>query len=421
VKPTTFLLAATCILTFIGGCASERPILYRINTHYTVADPQFAQTMGNLMGPAIEGGNAVQTLLNGDQIFPAMLDAIRSAKKTITLETYIYWSGTIGQEFTDALSERAHAGLKVHVLVDSIGSSRIDRNFIKQMRAAGAKVQEYHAFHIFDPATWRQIDNRTHRKILVTDGTLGFTGGVGIADEWRGHADRSNHWRDSHYLVKGPVVGQLQAVFADNWMQTTGVVIAGDEYFPKLEAGGSIHAQMCKSSSTGGSENMQLMFLLSVAAAGKTLRLESAYFDPDSLTRKTLIAAKKRGVSVEIIVPGTKIDKKVVRIASRGKWGEMLEAGIFIYEYQPTMFHCKQMIVDDLWVSIGSSNLDNRSFRLNDEANLNVLDDRFAAEQIRVFQEDKTHAHQITYEQWKNRPLAEKISNHLASVLDGEI
>jgi cardiolipin synthase len=404
-----------------AGCNQQRPVYYQIKSQFTVADPQFAQTMGNLLGPSLISGNTFKTLINGDQIFPAMLDAIRSAQKSIDVETYVYWSGTIGKEFAEAFCERAKAGVKVHVLLDWFGSDLIDPNYLKHMKECGVEVHEYHAFHPLDPSSWGQLDHRTHRKILVVDGHIGFTGGVGIADEWRGNADAPNHWRDTHYRIEGPVVSQLQAVFMDNWMQTTGVVMQGKDYFPAQPTDGKAFAQIFKSSSLGGSENMQLMTLLSLAAAGQNIRLESAYFVPDKLTVAALIDARKRDVRVEIIIPGTKIDEHFVREASRARWGYLLKAGVEIYEYQPTMFHCKQMIIDNRWVSIGSANLDNRSFRLNDEANLNVLDEDFAADQIHLFEEDKHRSHRVTYEEWDHRPLGEKIGDHLSSLLSWEL
>lgn len=402
-----------------GGCTSDKPSRYDIHESYRVRDPQFARVMGNLLGAPLVPGNACTTLLNGKEIFPAMLDSIRGAQKSIDMETYIYWSGTIGQEFTDALSERARSGVKVHVMMDWLGSDRINWQYLKSMREAGVQVVEYHPFHIWDPSTWRQLNARTHRKLLIVDGNTGFTGGVGIADEWRGDGNQPDHWRDNHYRIRGPAVAQLQAAFMDNWMKTTGDVFVGEDYFCPLGSSGELWAQVFKSSSQGGSETMQLMMLLSIAAAEKNIRMESAYFVPDALTKQYLLAARKRGVHIEVIIPGAKIDEKVVRAASRAGWGDLLQAGIEIYEFQPAMFHCKQMIVDDLWVSIGSANLDNRSFRINDEANVNLLNAEFARGQIRVFDADKQKARQVSYEKWRHRPLSEKISEHLASVLDG--
>jgi cardiolipin synthase len=414
--------AILTLLCFLAGCGADRPIDYRIHCNYTVSDPQFPQTLGNLLGPSLQNGNMVSSLRNGDEIFPAMLSAIRRATKTIDLESFIYWSGTIGTEFTTALCERAQAGVKVHVLVDAFGSKEIDSHFMKQMRDAGVKVYSYHPLNIFDPRSWSEFDHRTHRKLLIVDGKVGFIGGVGIADSWSGNGTQSDHWRDNHYRVEGPVVGQLQAVFADNWLQTTGgEVLCGDAYFPKLESAGNVWAQVCKSSPQGGSENMQLMMLLSINAAGKRIRIENSYFVPDQATRDALIAARKRGVDVQIIMPGAKIDDQVVRHASRAHWEELLKAGIRLYQFQPAMLHCKLLIIDDLWVSIGSSNMDNRSFRHNDEANLNVLDPNFAGQQASVFEEDKTHSREVIYDQWKHRSFGERLKNTLADLLSWEM
>lgn len=413
------ILLSTLLLSCTG--CGNKIIHYQIEHQFNVSDPQFARTMGNLLGPAIKGGNRVTPLRNGEQIFPAMLDAIAHARRTITLETYIYWSGAVGQRFTDALAERARAGVQIHVLIDWLGSTKIDHGFLKEMNDAGVHVRNYHPVNFTDPRSFRQIDHRTHRKVLVVDGKIGFTGGVGIADEWLGNADSPKHWRDNHYRVEGPIVAELQAVFLDNWMQTTGQVLQSGDYFPELPKAGDERAQVFKSSFQGGSESMQLMFLLSIAAAAKDVRIESAYFVPDGSSVAALIAAKRRGVRVQIVVPGSKIDEKIVRRASRATWGPMLKAGIEIYEYQPTMNHCKQMIIDGLWVSIGSSNFDNRSFRLNDEANLNVLDSKFAVEEEKAFDADRGRCHRVTYKEWAHRPLMEKITEHTAWLFSWEL
>jgi cardiolipin synthase len=394
----------------MAGCADDKPTEqpYRVTHEYAISDPQFRRTIGTLLGPPLVGGNATTTLLNGDQIFPAMLEVIRGAKETINFETYIFWPGQVGRLFTDALCERAKNGVEVRLIFDTVGSGNIDRKFTKEMKDCGVQVVEYHHLKWYDWTSAQKLNNRTHRKLLIVDGVIGFTGGVGIADEWTGNADTPKHYRDTHYKVLGPVVAQLQAAFVDNWMGSTGKVIDGEEFFPELKDAGSEWAQAFKSSPRGGSESMELLFLLSIAAAEKNIRIASAYFVPDELTIQTLADACKRGVKVQIIVPGKHIDEKIVRPASRARWGDLLKAGVEIYEYEPTMYHCKQMIVDDLWVSIGSANLDNRSFRTNAEANLNVLDQKFAHEQIKVFDDDLKHSTQITFEQWNNRPAHEK-------------
>ena len=311
--------------------------------------------------------------------------------------------------------------MKVHVLIDWLGGDKIDPAYLRKMTDAGVKLHEYHPFHFYDLESYAQIDHRTHRKLLIVDGKVGFIGGVGIADEWRGHADRPDHWRDNHYRVLGPVVAQLQAAFTDNWIQTTGEVLHGEDYFPALPPAGPGYAQVFKSSFLGGSDNMQLMFLLSVAAAGKSVRIENAYFVPDDLTEQAFVKARRRGVLVEVIVPGPNIDKQFVRSASRAGWGKLLKAGVAIYEYQPTMLHCKLLVVDGKWVSVGSSNLDNRSFRINDEANMNVLDPAFAATQIEVFEADKRRSRRVTYDEWERRPLFEKIGDGLSTLLQFEL
>ena len=381
---------------------------------YDTADPQFARAMGVLLGPPILEGNRLEVLLNGDQIFPSMLSAIRGARKTITFESYIYWSGTIGREFAKALSERSRAGVKVHVLLDWLGSSKLDPDQLAMMVDAGVSVRKFH-----EPV-WYHLDrmnNRTHRKVLVVDGTVGFTGGVGIADVWSGNAQDPDHWRDTHFRAEGPVVAQMQAVFMDNWIKVTGEVLHGAEYFPPLERRGSGAAQMFSSSPEGGSESMHLMYLLAINAAAKSIHLSSAYFVPDELTREALIAAARRGVRVQIITPGKHMDAETVRRASRARWGDLLQSGIEISEYQPTMYHCKVLVVDGLWISVGSTNFDNRSFALNDEANLNILDPAFASRQIAIFEQDRAHATPITFAQWQQRPFTEKVVEHTAALL----
>jgi cardiolipin synthase len=407
---TQAIWIAAILCALLGGCASDGPTErpYKIEHNYAIDDPMFARIMGNLFGPPLVPGNAITTLVNGDEIFPEMLKAIHSAQRSITFETFVYWSGQVGEAFSQAFAERAQHGVKVHVIIDSIGGGKIDRAYVKQMKKAGVEVVDYHPVHWWDLAN-KKVNNRTHRKIMVVDGRIGFTGGVGIADEWLGSAQDPKHWRDNHYKVTGPVVLQLQAAFVDNWLETTGHVLDGPDYLPDLDNTGENWAQVFKSSPNGGSESMELMFLLSLAAAEKNIRLASAYFVPDRLTVQTLSDAARRGVKVQIIVPGPTIDYKFVRRASRARWGELLKSGVEIYEYQPTMYHTKLMIVDDKWVSLGSTNLDNRSFRMNDEANMNVLDPIFAAGQIELFDADLQKSRQITFEQWKKRPLINKV------------
>lgn len=413
-------IAATLLVVSItlNLSSGETTIAQQIPHLYYVEDPQFVRSMGTLLGPALVGGNTVEPLVNGDQIFPSMLDAIRNAEKTITFETYIYWSGNVGKKFADALAERASAGIKVHVLMDWIGAGKADDSLIDTMKTAGVEVEKYRPLKWYNINRW---NNRTHRKLLVVDGRVGFTGGVGIADLWSGNAQDPKHWRDSHFRIEGPAVAQMQAAFMDNWMKTRSLVLHGEDYFPQLEPKGGQLAQVFKSSAGEGSESLRLMYLMSIAAAKERILLANAYFVPDDLSVQALVSARRRGVKVEIIVPGEHTDSDVVRQASRSRWGTLLDAGVAIYEYQPTMMHAKIMIVDGLWTSVGSTNFDNRSFRLNDEANLNVLDAGFAQLNETTFEADKSRSRRVTRQVWEARSWIEKFSEWTAGLLGPQL
>ncbi len=409
------LFAVIVVLNFATG---EKKIEHSVERLYSAADPAFGRAMGVLLGPAILHDNRFEALLNGDRIFPAMLTAIRDATKTITFESYIYWSDAIGKAFAEALAERARAGVKVHVLLDWVGSNKMDPTHLAVMEAAGVEVRKFHKPDCYSLA---RMNNRTHRKVLVVDGKVGFTGGVGIAGLWTGNAQDPQHWRDTHFRAEGPVVAQMQAVFLDNWIKATGAVLHGDDYFPALREAGDEAAQMFSSSPSGGSDSMHLMYLLAISAAHHSIHLSSAYFVPDALSTRALVDALERGVTVAIIVPGKHSDAAIVRRASRARWGALLAAGAEIHEYQPTMYHCKVLIVDGLMVSVGSTNFDTRSFRLNDEANLNIYAADFARRQIEVFNADLSQSRQISLHAWQRRPLAEKFLEHAASLVGAQL
>lgn len=398
--------------------SAEQKLRQELPRLYESDDSEFRRSLSSLLGPPLVEGNRVDTLLNGDQIFAAMLDAVRGATTTITFETYIYWSGSIGREFVEALAERARAGVRVHVLLDWVGSLKMEQVLLDELERAGIEVKRFHEPHW---TTLDRLNNRTHRKLLVVDGRVGFTGGVGIADPWRGRARNAEEWRDSHFRVEGPVVAQMQSVFLDNWMRATGKVLHGDAYFPALKPAGKLAAQMFSSSPSGGSESMHLMYMLSLTAARTSIDLASAYFVPDEMTVAILIKAARRGVKVRVITPNAHIDAEIVRQASRGTWGPMLAAGVQIAEYQPTMFHVKSLVVDGRFASVGSTNFDNRSFRLNDEANLNVLDPGFGLEQQRVFDEDWAKSRPVSLAEWQARPWSERALEWLAGLLHSQL
>jgi cardiolipin synthase A/B len=404
-------LAITAALTLLVVVVSlnfvtpEKKLQRAVEHRYAIGDPAFEREMGVLMGPSIVGGNKVTALQNGDEIFPSMLDEIAKARSSITFETYIYWSGEVGRKFTSALIERARAGVPVNVIIDWAGSIKMDPSQLRQMEEAGVRLHRYRPLHWY---TLARINNRTHRKLLVIDGKVGFTGGVGIADQWSGHAQDPDHWRDIHFKVEGPAVAQMQAAFNDNWIKTTGEVLNGKRYFPEVEPVGDVDAHLFISSPSGGSESMHLMYLMALAAAQQSVDLEAAYFVPDDLILKSLIQARRRGVKIRILLPGEHIDSDAVRLASKAQWGPLLMAGVEIHEYRPTMMHNKMLIVDRMLVSVGSTNFDIRSFKLNDEASLNIYDHDFARAMTAVFEDDLAKTAPYTLETWNARPFSER-------------
>jgi cardiolipin synthase len=388
-----------------------------LRPRYSVGDDAFLRSVGQLLPPPVLAGNRIETLRNGDRAYPAMLAAIRAARRTVTLEEFIYWSGRMGRTFAEALAERARAGVACHVLLDWYGSKDMDRESLRRMERAGVEVTRYHR------RWWRlsSLNHRTHRKLLVVDGRVGFTGGFGIADHWLGDARGPGEWRDNQYRIEGPAVAQLQAAFAENWIESQARILDDDPYFPPLEPAGDLRCQIYKSSPRDGSESMRLLFLLVLGAARRSIRIATAYFVPDDLSIRALVDARRRGVEVDIVVPGPHIDMRIVRRASRDRWGELLRAGVRIHEFMPSMYHCKALIVDEQWTSIGSANFDYRSFRLNDEANLNVYDAEFAREQVRWFEDDVGRSREVTLADWEHRDPAEAAIDAAAGTVAAQL
>ena len=328
---------------------TEKKVRHRIRANYEIGDEVFVRTMGHLLGPPLVEGNKITPLENGEQIFPAMLSGIHSAQRTITFENFLFQESEISDAFAQALAERARGGVKVHFLQDALGCDSVHGRAIKLMKRAGVAVEIFRFVH------FSRINYRTHRKILVIDGALGFLGGVGISDAWKGNGRTRGLWRDSQYQVRGPVVAQLQQAFMDNWLETRSELLHGDLYFPKQEWAGEQMCQIFKSSAGEGSDSGRLMLLVSIAAARDRIRIANAYFIPDNLTMQTLLEALHRGVKIEIITPGTDIDAQIVRAVGKTCWKPLLEAGARFYEYQPARFHCKYLLVDDCWASVGSA------------------------------------------------------------------
>jgi cardiolipin synthase A/B len=414
---STLLVVALVLWIGANLATTEKRLLYRPRRLYTSGDADFRRALGILLGPPLVPGNRITTLVNGAEIYAAMLDAIRSAQTNITFETFVFRDG-VGATFVEELSAAARRGVEVRMLLDWLGSRTMDQHLLQAARAAGCDL------HVYHPPSWYhlgRLNNRTHRKLLIVDGKVGFTGGVGMGIEWKDGLKGLPPWRDSHFKAEGPVVAQMQAVFVDNWIKATGRVLHGAEYFPRLAPAGDMDAQMFGSSPVGGSVSMHLMVLLALGAARTSIDIENAYFVPDKLTVESLCSAARRGVRVRIVVPGRFTDARVGRWAAQGLYGALLEAGIQIYEYQPTMMHCKVLVIDGAWSSVGSANFDDRSFRLNDEANLNVFSEELARQQIQLIDEDIRQSRRMVLKKWRGRALGRRVNERLALLLRSQL
>jgi cardiolipin synthase len=368
--------------------------------------PEFLRAAEALTGAPISWGSDVQLLINGDRIFPCFLETIRNAERTICLTTYVYWRGEIAHQVADALCERAAAGVQVRVIIDAMGGVQLEREVFRRMLDGGVQVVR---FRPPKPYAFKRLENRTHRKLLIADGRFGMTGGVGIAEEWTGDAHDPDHWRDTHVRVRGPVVRGLFGAFADNWLEATGEVLAGEEHLPELDEQDDGGPMMVVRSSAGvGDTNAEALYYLAIAAARSRLDLTAAYFVPRPAFTEALCDAAGRGVRVRVLVPGPHIDKAPVRIAGRASYDQLVDCGVEVHEYQPTMLHAKTMVVDGAWSSVGSVNFDNRSFQLHDEATLCVQSEAFARELTEQFERDLEVSERIEPGRWNRRGPAQR-------------
>jgi cardiolipin synthase len=384
-----------------------------------VGSDDFLRATEAITSAAISRGNGIELFINGDEIFPAMLATMRGAQRSLNFLTYLYWSGEIAGEVAAALCERARAGVEVNVLLDAVGSAKMDRDLLGDMDEAGVT---FAFFRPPKPYAVRRLNNRTHRKLLIADGEVGMTGGVGIADQWTGHAQDPDHWRDTHVRVRGPAVRGLQGAFAENWLEATGDVLVGPAYLPELEPvadGGAM--QVVRSTAEVGDTNVEALYFLAIACARTSLYLTSAYFAPRPAFVEALAHAARRGVDVRVLVPGPHIDKKVVRQAGRGAYGDLLDAGVLIFEYCPTMIHAKTLTIDGAWSSVGSVNFDNRSFQLQDEVTLCVSSSAFAAQLDEQFERDLQRSAQIAPGRWNARPLPARLKEGLTKITRREL
>ncbi len=384
-----------------------------------VGSEAFLHASEAITGAPISAGNDVDLLINGDQIFPAFLDTIAGAQRSLNLLTFVYWRGEIAHRVAGELAARARAGVQVNVLLDAFGTARMDSRLIHDMAEAGVTVAR---FRPPKPYAVTRMNNRTHRKILVADGEVGMIGGVGIAEEWTGDAQDPDHWRDTHLRVRGPIVRGLQGAFAENWLEATGDVLVGPDYLPPLErADGAGPMQLVRSSAGVGDTNAEALYFLAIACARETIDLTSAYFAPRPAFVDALAEAARRGVRVRVLVPGTHIDKGLVRVAGRAVYETLLEAGVRIWEYGPTMLHAKTMTVDGKWSTVGSVNFDNRSFQLNDEATLCVQSAEFAGRLTDRFEQDLAVSDEIRPDRWSDRSRRQRVAEQLAVRLRREL
>ncbi|MFD2159390.1 phosphatidylserine/phosphatidylglycerophosphate/cardiolipin synthase family protein [Rubritalea tangerina] len=353
-------------------------------------------------------GNQIETLVNGGEYFPRMLAAINAAEKTITFESFVVVNAKVTYDLVMAMHRRAKEGVKVHVILDGVGSRFLDERYLIALRYAGVEFESYRPFEGWNYMRPWYCNNRDHRKILVVDGKVGFTGGAGYADCWDGDACLDWHWRDTMYELRGPVVADLQRGFANNWKEVRGVELEGEEYFPALKKEGNMKAQSVLGAPKEQGDTLGASYLLAIDAAKESILIEHAYFVPNKKLREAMIRARKRGVEIDIILPNHMIDTPVVRLASKSHWPELMAAGIRIYEFDPCMLHGKLIVVDDKLSIIGSGNFDDRTFFINDELNVNVLCPKFAAEQRRMFEKDLARSNLMKPEDakptWKELP-----------------
>jgi cardiolipin synthase len=413
----TLPMTALLITVLLAGACSHVPV-HRTLPAMNLGEPAFFPTLEAHAQAPIVGGNRLTLLLNGEQIYPAILRAIRQARTTITYAQYSYEDGPIAREVAEALAERCRVGVRAHILLDTVGTLTMPREYVDVMSKAGCEVV---SFRPIGPFGIHRANNRNHRRILVIDGRVGFTGGSGVSFKWMGNGRIEDHWRDTDVQIEGPVVEYLQGAFAENWVEATGVVLGGADYFPRpIKIKGQTHAQVIRSGPLGGSYAMYTTFLLALSSAQRSIKITNPYVLLDEQMMETLLQAAQRGVRVSFLVPGVS-DHPIVRHAGRRQFGKLLEAGVEIYEYGPALLHAKTMVIDGIWATIGSTNLDHRSFKLNDELNVVAYDRAFAAKLESVFQDDLRYAQRIDLEAWRDRGIRGRFFEFLALPIESAL
>jgi cardiolipin synthase A/B len=420
---TTFLVIALMAIALLGFllflALFEPGLAYKISAPETepLESDDFLCVLEAITDSKIHRHGRVEVLTNGEVFYEAELEAIRAAKESVNIEAYIFQKGELTQKFVEALTERARAGVQVRMVIDAIGSFATWESYFKDLRAAGGRVCWYHPLRLF---TLARFNNRTHREIIVVDGRIGFVGGAGFADHWYKRLGKNPRWRDTMFRVEGEMVTSIQAGFIENWLEASGEILTGREYFPPNEVADEMAAIVVDSSpSTGGSTRARILFQMMLASARQTIHITTPYFLPDRSARAEMVRAiRERNVEIKIIVPGKHSDHLLTRRSSRRLFGDLLKAGAKIYEYEEAMIHAKTMMIDGLWSVVGSTNFDNRSFGLNDEINLAARDEQLAARLLEDFTTDLAGSHEVSYEQWQRRSIFERMHEWLGWVLE---
>ena len=396
----------------------ESPPQYGLEHNFGVESDEFLATVAGATGVPFSPGHSIDLLNNGDAFYPAMLRDIARAERCITIEAYIYWAGAVGSQFAQALAERATGGVTVKILLDAVGSSNIGADILRTLEAGGCHLAWYNRLR-WD--SLGRINHRTHRKSLIVDGCIGYTGGAGIADHWTGDAQDAGHWRDMQVRIEGPAAAALQTGFAQNWLQTTHELVSGDAYYPPASSAGPTAAQVIMSSPEAGASAVRIMYYLAIVAARHSIYIANPYFVPDEMGLKILIDARRRGVDVRIMVSGLHNDNWLARRNSVRLYGALLEADVAILEYNRTMLHHKTMVVDRVWSTIGTANFDNRSFAHNEESNLCLRDEQVARELEATFLADAARCDRVTLGAWQRRPLWHRCEEVVASWFEDQV
>jgi cardiolipin synthase len=396
----------------------EFPPQYGLEHDLQVGTRDFLDTMAGAAGIPFFSGNSIKLLNNGDRFYPAMLEAIDEASRSITVEAYIYWAGEIGLRFARALAAAAQRGVRVKILLDSVGSASVGQEILDILKNGGCHLAWYNPFRF---TTLRRINNRTHRKSLVCDGSVGFTGGAGIADHWTGDAQDDKHWRDLQIRIEGPAVRPLQSGFAQNWLEATGELVTGPDFYPHPQPAGTLALQTIMSSPETGSSTVRVMYCLAISAARRSIDIANPYFVPDHVSLDLFRDAVKRGVRVRVMVAGISNDTWITRLNSLRLYGALLDAGVELLEYNRTMMHHKIMVVDGLWSTVGTANFDNRSFSHNEESNVCLCDEAFAQQLSDTFEKDAAVCQRVTKEAWQKRGVFEKTLEALASFVQDQV